>query len=281
LYNRLAIEELVARALMEDMNYGDVTTDNLIEDDQLSEGMIIGKETGVVAGIFVAEMVFKKIDEQIDFCYRKKDGDLIKPGECIAIIRGKTKSILKGERVALNFLQRMSGIASQAKQYADAVSQYPVKIVDTRKTTPGLRILEKYAVRMGGCYNHRFNLSDSVMIKDNHIKGAGGISKAIEKLRKKIPHTMKIEVEVESLNQLYEALDVGADIVLLDNMTIEMMKEAVQKTKKRAILEASGNITIDNIKSVAETGVNVISIGALTYAAKALDISLDLVSNDE
>jgi nicotinate-nucleotide pyrophosphorylase (carboxylating) len=243
--------------------------------------MIIGKETGVVAGIFVAEMVFKKIDEQIDFCYRKKDGDLIKPGECIAIIRGKTKSILKGERVALNFLQRMSGIASQAKQYADAVSQYPVKIVDTRKTTPGLRILEKYAVRMGGCYNHRFNLSDSVMIKDNHIKGAGGISKAIEKLRKKIPHTMKIEVEVESLNQLYEALDVGADIVLLDNMTIEMMKEAVQKTKKRAILEASGNITIDNIKSVAETGVNVISIGALTYAAKALDISLDLVSNDE
>ncbi len=281
MYNRLAIEELVARALMEDMNYGDVTTDNLIEDDQLSEGMIIGKETGVVAGIFVAEMVFKKIDEQIDFCYRKKDGDLIKPGECIAIIRGKTKSILKGERVALNFLQRMSGIASQAKQYADAVSQYPVKIVDTRKTTPGLRILEKYAVRMGGCYNHRFNLSDSVMIKDNHIKGAGGISKAIEKLRKKIPHTMKIEVEVESLNQLYEALDVGADIVLLDNMTIEMMKEAVQKTKKRAILEASGNITIDNIKSVAETGVNVISIGALTYAAKALDISLDLVSNDE
>ncbi|WP_246637727.1 carboxylating nicotinate-nucleotide diphosphorylase [Crassaminicella profunda] len=259
------------------MNYGDTTTDLLIDDASFSEAYMIAKETGVVAGLLVAESVFKLLDENISFKVLKKDGTLVKKGEKIAEIKGSTKNILKGERLALNLLQRMSGIASASRRYADLVKEYQTRVVDTRKTTPNLRILEKYAVRVGGCYNHRFNLSDAVMIKDNHIKAVGSIKKAVERIRENIPHTTKIEVEVTSLKELEEALKARADIIMLDNMDLETMKRAVESTKGRAILEASGNITLERIKDIAKIGVDVISVGALTHSVKAMDISLLII----
>jgi nicotinate-nucleotide pyrophosphorylase (carboxylating) len=278
MFNKFLVEKIIENALIEDMNYGDLTTDLLIEDSSISKAIMIAKEDGVIAGIPIAERVFKLLDQNMVFDANKKDGDDIKQGEQIAVIQGSTINILKGERLALNLIQRMSGIASQAKRYADAVKDYPTKIVDTRKTTPGLRVLEKYSVRMGGCYNHRFNLSDAVMIKDNHIKAMGSITNAIEKARKHIPHTIKIEVEVESLEQLKEALKAKADIIMLDNMDLETMKEAVSLAKGKAILEASGNITIEKVRSIAEIGIDIISVGALTHSVRAMDISLKIVS---
>jgi nicotinate-nucleotide pyrophosphorylase (carboxylating) len=278
MFNKFLVEKIIENALIEDMNYGDLTTDLLIEDSSISKAIMIAKEDGVIAGIPIAERVFKLLDQNMVFDANKKDGDDIKQGEQIAVIQGSTINILKGERLALNLIQRMSGIASQAKRYADAVKDYPTKIVDTRKTTPGLRVLEKYSVRMGGCYNHRFNLSDAVMIKDNHIKAMGSITNAIEKARKHIPHTIKIEVEVESLEQLKEALKAKADIIMLDNMDLETMKEAVSLAKGKAILEASGNVTIEKVRSIAEIGIDIISVGALTHSVRAMDISLKIVS---
>lgn len=274
----LIINEKIADWLKEDMNNGDITTDSLIDEKLVSSGEIIAKENGVIAGLEVMKRVFQILDQGIIFEGMVMDGDRVKKGEVLAVIKGKTKSILKGERLALNLLQRMSGIATQTAKYVDSLQGLNTRLVDTRKTSPGLRILEKYAVRVGGGYNHRFNLSEGVLIKDNHIKASGSIQIAIERARKMIPHTMKIEIEVETLEQLEEAIKSGADIIMLDNMDCATMKEAVLRNKGRAILEASGNVNHTNIRQVAESGVDIISVGSITHSFQALDISLKFTS---
>jgi nicotinate-nucleotide pyrophosphorylase (carboxylating) len=276
LFNWTLIDQIIINGLKEDINNIDITTDNLINDESISEAYMMVKEDGVIAGLSVAKRVFNIIDNKINVTFNVKDGDEVKKGTKIAYIKGKTKSILKGERLALNLLQRMSGIASISRKYKELVKDYPVRIVDTRKTTPGLRILEKYAVRIGGCHNHRYNLSDAVMIKDNHIKATGGIKEAISKIKDKIPHTIKVEVEVDSIEGLKEAIKAGADIVMLDNMGFKEMEKAVEIAASRVILEASGGITIDTLVDIAKTGVDVISIGALTHSVKSMDISLNI-----
>ncbi|SNT01713.1 nicotinate-nucleotide pyrophosphorylase [carboxylating] [Anaerovirgula multivorans] len=281
MYNRFLVEKIIKNALIEDINYTDITTDILFNENNKAQAVMKAKEEGVVAGIKVVEMVFKLIDESIHFTAFKKDGDLVTKGESILELKGKTKNLLTGERLALNLIQRMSGIATKAKSYNDIIKGYPVRVVDTRKTTPGLRVLEKYAVRMGGCHNHRFNLSDAVLIKDNHIKAVRSIKKAIEKCRENIPHTAKIEVEVETIDQLREALEAKADIIMLDNMSVETMKEAVAITKKKAILEASGNVIEERLLEIAKIGVDVISVGELTHSVKALDISMNIIDDKE
>ncbi|QIB28025.1 carboxylating nicotinate-nucleotide diphosphorylase [Caloranaerobacter azorensis] len=272
----LQIEDMIKNALLEDMNNGDITTENLIGLNDISEAEIIAKEDGVLAGIEIAEITFKLLDKDMLFYRLKEDGQFLRKGDVIAKIKGKTRAILSGERTALNFLQRLSGIATKTKKFVDKVEKYNVRVADTRKTTPGIRALEKYAVRLGGGANHRYNLSDAVMIKDNHIRAVGSIEKAIKLIRERVPHTVKVEVEVETIEQFKQALDAGADIIMLDNMSIEDMKEAVNINNKKAILEASGNVNIDNIEEVAKTGVDVISVGALTHSVKALDISLNI-----
>ncbi|MBS3995122.1 MAG: carboxylating nicotinate-nucleotide diphosphorylase [Alkaliphilus sp.] len=275
--NQIIIDEIIKNALIEDMNYGDITTDTLIEENGTSLAVITAKQAGVVVGLSVAGRVFEMLDSDISFQALKSDGDTIQKGEMIAKIKGKTRAILKGERLALNLLQRMSGIATKAREYSELVKGTGTRIADTRKTTPSLRILEKYAVRMGGCHNHRFNLSDAVMIKDNHIEAVGGIAKAIKKVRMTVSHTVKIEVEVQSLEQLEEAIAAKADIIMLDNMDVDTMKKAVEINNGRAVLEASGNITSERIKEISAIGVDIISVGALTHSVKALDISLNII----
>lgn len=277
LLDRFLIEETLINALKEDMNNGDITSDYLVDYEVRGKATIKSKERGVICGLDVAEIVFSIVNDSLTFSKLKVDGENVLIGEDIAVIEGSLKSILKGERVALNFLQRMSGIATKSNDMSALVEDLDVKIVDTRKTTPGLRIFEKYAVKMGGCYNHRFNLSDAVMIKDNHIEAVGGITKAVEILRNQIPHTTKIEVEVKNIEELNEALDVEADIIMLDNMDPYIMKRAVEITQGSAILEASGNISEENIREVAETGVDIISVGGLTHSFKSMDISLNII----
>ncbi len=275
--NSFDIDNLILAALKEDMPLGDITTDNLVDISSTSEAKFIAKEEGVIAGLDVSERSFLLLDNNIVFERFFNDGDTVKYGDTIAIIKGNTRAMLKAERTALNFLQHLSGIASATKKYCDKVKDFPVRIVDTRKTTPGLRFLEKYAVRTGGGHNHRFCLSDGVLIKDNHIKAAGGISKAIEILRDKIPHTIKIEVETESLAQVQEALDAGADIIMLDNMKLEQIKEAVELIAGRALIEDSGNVNIETVYDLAAAGVDIISIGRITHSVEALDISMKFV----
>ncbi|MFD7525683.1 carboxylating nicotinate-nucleotide diphosphorylase [Paenibacillus chitinolyticus] len=265
--------------LDEDIGTGDVTTMYTIPADQQSKGIIHLKESGIVAGLRVAQEVFAEVDENLVFSPQVKEGEFVSKGTVIAIVTGNTRSILKGERLALNLLQRMSGIATRTRQYVNALEGLPTRLVDTRKTTPGHRMLEKYAVRVGGGFNHRYGLYDAVMIKDNHIKGAGSITAAVRAARSRIPHTMKIEVEVENFEQLDEAIAVGADIIMLDNMKAADMAKAVSIVKSQApqvLVEGSGSVTLETIKSLAETGVHVISVGRLTYSVSALDISLDL-----
>jgi nicotinate-nucleotide pyrophosphorylase (carboxylating) len=265
--------------LEEDIGMGDVTTMTTVPLDSQSKGIIHVKESGIVAGMSVAEQVFRAVDPSLLFLAVQQDGTYVEKGTVLAEVTGSTRSILLGERLALNLLQRMSGIATRTRQYVDALEGTPVRLVDTRKTTPGHRMLEKYAVRVGGGYNHRFGLYDAVMIKDNHIKGAGGVKQAIIAARAQIPHTMKIEVEVERFDQLDEALEAGADIIMLDNMKPADMKKAVDIIKARAphiIIEASGSVTLETIKDIALSGVDVISVGRLTYSVQAIDISLDL-----
>ncbi|TMV44300.1 carboxylating nicotinate-nucleotide diphosphorylase [Paenibacillus mesophilus] len=265
--------------LEEDIGTGDVTTMTTIPLDQQSKGIIHVKESGVAAGMPVAEQVFRIVDPTLVFIAKVQDGAAVEKGTVLAEVSGSTRSILLGERLALNLLQRLSGIATRTRQYVDALKGFPVRLVDTRKTTPGHRALEKYAVRVGGGHNHRFGLYDAVMIKDNHIKGAGGITAAITAARAQIPHTMKIEVEVEGFDQLDEALGAGADIIMLDNMAPDAMKRAVDIIKGRAphtVVEASGSVTLETIENIARSGVDVISVGRLTYSVQALDISLDL-----
>jgi len=274
--NYLGLENLIKRALEEDIGHGDITTANLIPREQQAAGIFYAKSPGIVAGIDVCRAVFNYLDPDIGFEVKRGDGDLIEPGDTIAVVSGRAASILTGERVALNFLQRLSGIASKTRAMAESIKYYKAELVDTRKTTPGLRVLEKYAVKIGGARNHRFGLYDGVMIKDNHIKIIGSIQKAVSTIRSRIPHTVKIELEVETLEQLQEALDSRVDIILLDNMDIEKMKRAVDIANGRALLEASGGINEDNIVEVAKTGVDFISVGALTHSVKSLDISLEI-----
>ncbi|NLW17896.1 MAG: carboxylating nicotinate-nucleotide diphosphorylase [Firmicutes bacterium] len=270
------ILDLIKRALEEDIWTGDITTESIIPPERQAVARVWTKVDGVIAGLPLFKQVFLQIDPTLQVELLVEDGHVATAGTTLAHIRGSARSILQGERVALNFLQRLSGIATRTSRLADAIKFYQGRIVDTRKTTPGLRRLEKYAVRIGGGYNHRFGLYDAVLIKDNHIAVAGGIKEAITAVRSRIGHTTKIEVEVENLEQLSEALESRADIVMLDNMSVDMMKEAVKMAQGKAILEASGGITEDNITEVAKTGVDYISIGALTHSVNALDISLDI-----
>lgn len=265
--------------LAEDIGNGDITTETTIPASSQSKAIIHMKEAGIIAGIPIAALVFQVVDEALQFKALVNDGDYVGKGTVIIEVEGSTRSLLTGERLALNLMQRLSGIATKTKQYVDALQGLPTRLVDTRKTTPGHRLLEKYAVRVGGGHNHRFGLYDAVMIKDNHIKGSGGITAAVAAARQAIPHTMKIEVETESMEQIHEALAAGADIIMLDNMSISAMCEAVVYIKAQSphvIVEASGGITLETIYDKAATGVDIISVGALTYSFQALDISLDL-----
>lgn len=270
------IDDLIKRAITEDINYIDVTTDYLIPDDQVSTAHFIAKDDGVLAGIEVAMRVFTLMDHAIRYRLVKRDGDRVQKGDLIASVSGKTKAILKSERTALNLVQHMSGIATMTSRCVALTEGTNASIVETRKTLPGLRPLQKYAVVAGGGRNHRYNLSDAAMLKDNHIDAYGSLTKAVEALRAQVGHMVKIEVEVDSLTLLEEALAAGVDMILLDNMDCLTMAEAVRRTAGRAKLEASGNITLDNLRAVAETGVDVISLGALTHSVKAFDISLKI-----
>ncbi|MEQ8237283.1 MAG: carboxylating nicotinate-nucleotide diphosphorylase [Syntrophomonadaceae bacterium] len=276
----LGLDETIKRALEEDIAHGDITTENLIAPEQKARGVFLAKTPGIVAGIEVSKRVFTLLDPDTEFEILKKDGEEIEPGDIIAVVRGRARTLLTGERTALNFLQRMSGIASQTRRLVDMIKYSKSQLVDTRKTTPGLRVLEKYAVRVGGARNHRFGLYDGVMIKDNHIQAVGSITQAISDLRQKVPHTVKIEVEVDNFEQLHEALQAGADIILLDNMDVYELAQAVEAVEGQVLLEASGGINAGNIVEVAQTGVDFISMGALTHSVHSLDISLDFVAED-
>lgn len=268
------IDRVINLSLEEDMPFGDITTENIIPEESCSSARFIAKEDGIIAGMPVAERTFYLIDPRVKLSVLCPDGTAVKKGDVIARIEGPTAAILKGERTALNLLQRLSGVATRTHGLAKLIADTPAKVVDTRKTTPGLRYLEKYAVRVGGGQNHRFSLSDGVLIKDNHIAAAGGIKPAVASVRGKIPHTIRIEVETESLDMVKEALEAGADIIMLDNMKEEMMAEAVKLIAGRALTEASGDIDEGRIRGVAETGVDIISIGRITHSVKAMDISL-------
>lgn len=274
--NYLGLDDLIKHSLEEDIGYGDITTMSVVPAEQISEGSFIVKADGVIAGLDVARLVFYKLDPEVVFTSLIKDGDAVSSGTVIAKVQGRSRALLSGERTALNFLQRLSGIASQTRQLVEIIKNSPAELLDTRKTTPGLRVLEKYAVSVGGARNHRFGLYDGVMIKDNHIIAAGGIKKAVAMARSSVPHTLKIEVEVEDLEQLQEALEAGADIIMLDNMAPALMKEAVSIVQGRALLEASGGIKAANLNEAALTGVDFISMGALTHSAVSLDISFNI-----
>mgnify|MGYP001769007395 CR=1 FL=1 len=270
-------EVLFELAYAEDIGDGDITTNNLIPPGKKKTAIMVAKEDGVVAGLPVAEMVFRKFDPELVWNVKFPDGSVIKEGDILVEFTADYRALLTGERKALNFLQRMSGIATYARLCMNEVKGTKVEILDTRKTLPGYRYLDKYAVRMGGASNHRFGLYDMVMIKDNHIQVAGGIKQAVDAIRSKIPKSIKIEVETTTLEMVKEALESDVDIIMLDNMTSEMMAEAVKIIDKRAKVEASGNMTIKRIRKVAATGVDFISIGALTHSVKALDISQRII----
>ena len=275
------LEALIDLALAEDIGLGDLTTAATVPPSVHGIGKIIAKSRGVIAGLAVAERVFRQLapnesEQAISFLPKIQDGETVESCATIAEVGGSATSILAGERTALNFLQRLSGTATLTAKFVNAISHTSAQIVDTRKTTAGWRLLQKYAVRVGGGRNHRFGLYDGILIKDNHIVAAGGIKSAIAGAKKTIPHTLKVEVEVKMLDQISEALEAGADIVLLDNMTNTDMKTAVAKISGKALTEASGGITLDRVTGVAETGVDYISVGALTHSALPLDISLDL-----
>ena len=270
----LNLNDLIERSLKEDVGTGDITTLSTIDAKKEITGRFIAKEDGILCGMDVVRAVFAFVDPTIRLTVNKEDGEKVVKGDVIAEIAGLARSILTGERLALNLLQHMSGVATRTHEAVEKVAGTTARICDTRKTTPGLRVLEKYAVKCGGGSNHRFNLADGVLIKDNHIEAAGGITNAVNMARANIPHTLKIEVEVETFPQLEEALEAGADIIMLDNMSYDDMKKAVEIVGGRAITEASGNMGEKDLRLVAEAGVDLISIGALTHSVKALDISL-------
>jgi nicotinate-nucleotide pyrophosphorylase (carboxylating) len=274
------VRRIIQSALEEDVGAGDVTSEWTVGTEALASGRMIAKENGVICGLDVARLVFQEVDREIDFASRVRDGDRVTAGDEIARIEGPARGILTGERVALNFLQRMSGIATMTAKYVEAVRGTGARILDTRKTTPGLRTLEKYAVRCGGGENHRFGLYDMVLIKDNHIAAAGGIGEVVRNAKSKMSNAkckMPIEVEVKNQSELADALEVGVDRIMLDNMNVEEMRQAVEQVRKASDaveIEASGGVTLAHLREIAETGVDFISVGALTHSAQALDVSL-------
>lgn len=274
--NVLALDSFLASALQEDIGSGDITTNSIVPEKAETKALIYVKQPGVIAGLSVAEMTFKKLDQHIVFTKFVDDGAKVEQGTIIAEVSGSARAILTGERVALNLLQRLSGIATRTNIITQKLADLDTKIVDTRKTTPLLRMLEKYAVRVGGGMNHRFGLYDAVLIKDNHIKVAGGIKEAVFLARQNAPHTVKVEVECERLDQVQEAIEARADIIMLDNMLKDNIEKAVRLINKKALIEVSGGINEETIVGVAKAGVDLISIGALTHSVTALDISLDV-----
>jgi nicotinate-nucleotide pyrophosphorylase (carboxylating) len=268
------LSRIIEFALAEDIHTGDITTDTVVPLGRTARARLIAKEPMVLAGLDVARQVFLAVDPSLRFTAKAADGDYLPVGTVMAEVEGDAASLLKGERVALNFLQRLCGIATVTSRYVAAVAGTGARIVDTRKTTPGLRMLEKYAVRVGGGTNHRTGLYDGVLIKENHIAAAGGITEAVRRARQGIPHTIRIEVETETLDEVREALAARADIIMLDNMDIPTMKEAVAIIGGRSLVEASGGVRLETVRGIAETGVDIISVGALTHSAPATDISM-------
>ncbi len=272
-------DDLIQLALKEDIGPGDITTDNLVAPGTRGTGTIVAKQDLVIAGLQVAETVFKTLEPAVGFTAHYTDGDPVATGSTVVSIEGSLGALLKGERTALNFLQRLSGIATQARAFVAEVAGTSVKLVDTRKTTPGWRVLEKYAVRIGGAHNHRMGLYDGVLIKDNHIAVSGGIANAVEKVRRAISHLVKVEVEASTLEEVNAALAAGADIIMLDNMDTDQIRQAVRTIDKKALVEVSGGVTRRHLKDLARTGVNLISIGALTHSAVAVDLSMIITAN--
>lgn len=271
---RLNVDNLLLQALREDISDEDVTTNSVMRTYKKGEAQLICKEDGIIAGMDIFQRVFELLEPEIQIEKYVSDGAEVKKGDILAVVRGDIRVILSGERTALNYLQRMSGIATYTHSVAKLLEGSHTKLLDTRKTTPNMRIFEKYAVRVGGGHNHRYNLSDGVLIKDNHIGAAGGVRQAVEMAREYAPFVRKIEIEVENLDMFKEALDAGADIIMLDNMSVETMKEAVAMAKRRAETECSGNITRENIERIKDIGVDYVSSGALTHSAPILDVSL-------
>lgn len=269
-------DDLIKMALNEDINYVDVTTDYLVDPNQVSTARYVAKADGVLCGIDIAVRVFKLLDDSSSAEVYIHDGERVKKGDIIARITCHTRELLKGERTALNIVQHMSGIATMTRECVDLVSGTKASIADTRKTLPGLRQIQKYAVTVGGGRNHRYNLSDCAMLKDTHLDAYGSMTNAVNALREKMGHTVKIEVEVADLDELREALSLGVEVIMLDNMSNELMAQAVEITQGKALLEASGNVTAENIRSIAQTGVDIISLGALTHSVKAFDISMKI-----
>jgi len=275
-----SIQHLIEIALEEDIGPGDITTESLIDKNLKGIGEVVAKEPLVIAGLDVARQVFEQLDPDVSFSPNFKDGDFIEKGKIVLEVEGKLCVLLMGERTALNFLQHLSGIATYVRSYMDSIANKNVRLVDTRKTTPGLRGLEKYAVRVGGAHNHRMGLYDGVLIKDNHIAVCGGIKKAIESIKDKLSHLVKIEVEVSDLDSIKQALEAGADVIMLDNMDIEQIKEAIKFINGKSVVEISGGVTINSLNQLADTGVDIISAGALTHSAKSVDISMRIRSRD-
>ena len=274
--NKLYVEDHVKAALKEDIGFGDITTENLAGGNDFLEGELNTRSEGVLCGCEVFKTVFRMLSDNIKIKFYFKDGDNIKKGDKIADISGPAKELLMGERVALNYIQRMSGIATETAKYQNAIAPFSAKIVDTRKTTPNFRMFEKYSVKVGGGALHRFNLSDCAMIKDNHIRLAGSITNAVAKLRENISHAHKIEVECDTLEQVKEAVSVNADIIMLDNMPVDMMREAVKIINHTAVVEASGNVRLETVNEIASTGVDIISSSAIVAKAPTLDLALDM-----
>ena len=274
--NQFYVDNLIKEAISEDINYIDVSADYLIPENQRNDSYFVAKADGVLCGLDIAMRVFTLLDDTFTYTVHKKDGEEVKAGDLIVEFNGKTACLLKGERTALNIIQHMSGIATATNKAVKLCEGTNASVTDTRKTLPGLRALQKYAVVCGGGKNHRYNLSDGAMLKDNHIDAGGGITNAVAILRSKLGHMVKIEVETRNFDEVKEAVAAGADIIMLDNMTNEQMKECVEYIDGRAKTEASGNITLDNIAEVAKTGVDIISLGALTHSVKAFDISMKM-----
>ena len=270
----LNADELILSALREDITSEDITTNSVMREYQLGEVELICKQDGVIAGLDVFKRTFELLDSKTEVTFTKKDGDTVKTGDKIGVVRGDIRVLLSGERTALNYLQRMSGIATYTRSIADLLKGSKTKLLDTRKTTPNMRVFEKYAVKVGGGYNHRYNLSDGILLKDNHIGAAGGVKEAVQMAKEYAPFVRKIEIEVENLDMLKEALDAGADIIMLDNMSVEDMKEAVKLVSGKAETECSGNVTKENVERLVDIGVDYISSGALTHSSPILDLSL-------
>lgn len=270
----LNADELILSALREDITSEDITTNSVMREYQLGEVELICKQDGVIAGLDVFKRTFELLDSKTEVTFTKKDGDTVKNGDKIGVVRGNIRVLLSGERTALNYLQRMSGIATYTRSIADLLKGSKTKLLDTRKTTPNMRVFEKYAVKVGGGYNHRYNLSDGILLKDNHIGAAGGVKEAVQMAKEYAPFVRKIEIEVENIDMLKEALDAGADIIMLDNMSVEDMKEAVKLVSGKAETECSGNVTKENVERLVDIGVDYISSGALTHSSPILDLSL-------